>query len=71
MYPNPKGLSFTNRNSIFNHKFVYLTCMILKFLDITDMQNNQKVFQSKNKQHILYIHVRGVRFLPPMWVREH
>ena len=31
-----KGLTFTNGISIFNYEFSYL--MILKFLDITDMQ---------------------------------
>ena len=47
-------LHFTNGISIeiFIREFVYL--MILKFLDIIDMQNQQKIFESKNKQHIPY-----------------
>ena len=42
-----KGINFTNGISIeiFIREFVYL--MILKFLDITDMQNQQKIFESK------------------------
>ena len=37
-----QGLNFTNRIGIFNHEFVYHK--ILKNLDITDMQNTQKIF---------------------------
>ena len=37
-----KGAKFHTRNLFFNHEFVYL--MILKFLDVTDMQNKQKIF---------------------------
>ena len=39
---NLKGLNFTHEIFFFNHEFVYL--MILKFLDVTDMQNKQKIF---------------------------
>ena len=37
-----KGLNFTNEIIFFNHEFVYL--MVLKFLDVTDMLNKQKIF---------------------------
>ena len=46
------GLNFTNVISTFNHEFVYHK--ILKNLDISYMQNTQKIFKSNYTQHIPY-----------------
>ena len=56
--------NFTNGISLFNHEFIYLKN--LNILDITDMQNKQKISKSKYTKH-----VEGVSIVPPMWVHEH
>ena len=68
-YSEKNGVPAVTRKSaisIFNHEFVYLK--ILKVLDIPDMQH-QEMFFKANKLNIF--HIRGVRFVPPILVRDH